>query len=82
MLENGADIRFIQAMLGHSNLNSTQLYTHVSIRKLKDIHTATHPGKVIAAGRKQATGAEENHCANDSHALLDLLAQEAQEDGE
>ncbi|MBC8554038.1 MAG: site-specific tyrosine recombinase XerC [Candidatus Brocadiales bacterium] len=43
MLENGADIRFIQAMLGHSDLNSTQIYTHVSIEKLKAIHQATHP---------------------------------------
>jgi len=46
MLENGADIRFIQAMLGHADLNTTQLYTQVSIQKLKDIHTATHPAKM------------------------------------
>ena len=44
MLENGADIRFIQQILGHAHLTSTQIYTHVSIRKLKEIHTATHPG--------------------------------------
>ncbi len=44
MLEGGADTRFIQQMLGHENLASTQLYTQVSIKKLKDIHTATHPG--------------------------------------
>lgn len=43
MLENGADIRYIQAMLGHAKLDTTQIYTQVSIRKLKDIHTATHP---------------------------------------
>ncbi len=49
MLENGADIRFIQAMLGHASLSTTQIYTQVSIRKLKDIHTATHPGRVIGA---------------------------------
>ena len=46
MLENGADIRFIQQMLGHADLNSTQIYTHVSIRKLKEIHTATHPARL------------------------------------
>lgn len=46
MLENGADIRYIQAMLGHSDLMSTQIYTHVSIRKLQEIHTATHPAKL------------------------------------
>ena len=44
MLEGGADIRFIQAMLGHVSLDTTQVYTRVSIRKLKEIHTATHPG--------------------------------------
>lgn len=46
MLENGADVRFIQAMLGHVSLETTQIYTQVSIRKLKDIHTATHPAKM------------------------------------
>ncbi len=43
MLEGGADIRYIQAMLGHVRLDTTQIYTHVSIRTLKQIHTATHP---------------------------------------
>jgi integrase/recombinase XerD len=43
MLENGADIRFIQELLGHECLDTTQIYTHVSIGKLKEIHTATHP---------------------------------------
>ncbi len=43
MLENGADIRFIQEMLGHAKLDTTQGYTRVSITKLKQIHNATHP---------------------------------------
>ena len=43
MLDNGADIRFIQAMLGHADLSTTQIYTHVSIDKLREIHAATHP---------------------------------------
>jgi integrase/recombinase XerD len=46
MLEGGADIRFIQAMLGHSKLESTQVYTHVAIRQLQEIHRATHPAKL------------------------------------
>ena len=46
MLEGGADIRFIQAMLGHADLSTTQIYTLVSIRKLKEIHTATHPARM------------------------------------
>ncbi len=44
MLEGGADIRYIQHMLGHEHLNSTELYTRVAIGKLKEVHTATHPG--------------------------------------
>jgi integrase/recombinase XerD len=43
MLENGADIRFIQEMLGHAKLETTQIYTQVSIKKLQEIHRATHP---------------------------------------
>jgi len=43
MLEGGADVRFIQEMLGHANLETTQIYTQVSIRKLQEIHAATHP---------------------------------------
>jgi integrase/recombinase XerD len=46
MLENGADIRFIQQMLGHSKLDTTQIYTQVCIRKLKEIHAAAHPAKM------------------------------------
>ena len=43
MLDNGADIRFIQMLLGHADLRSTQIYTQVSIAKLKEVHAATHP---------------------------------------
>ena len=46
MMENGADIRYIQAMLGHADLSTTQIYTHVSIRKLQEIHALTHPAKL------------------------------------
>ncbi len=44
MLENGADIRYIQQMLGHASLETTDIYTHVSAQKLKHIHDETHPG--------------------------------------
>lgn len=43
MLEGGADVRWVQAMLGHRNLTSTQLYTHVDITRLAQVHAATHP---------------------------------------
>jgi len=46
MLENGADVRFVQVMLGHAQLTSTQVYTQVAIRALKEIHTATHPARL------------------------------------
>jgi integrase/recombinase XerD len=49
MLENGADIRFIQQMLGHAKLSSTQIYTQVSIRMLKHIHATTHPARLQKA---------------------------------
>jgi integrase/recombinase XerD len=58
MLENGADIRFIQELLGHAELQATKLYTHVSIRKLKEVHEATHPGaKLQRKKRGTAVGA-------------------------
>lgn len=54
MLEGGADIRFIQQLLGHASLATTERYTHVTIRKLQEVHAATHPG--AALGRKGAGG--------------------------
>lgn len=48
MLEHGADIRHVQEQLGHSCLQTTQVYTHVSIRKLKEVHAATHPGAKLS----------------------------------
>ena len=44
MLENGADIRIVQEMLGHAKLTTTELYTRVSINLLKQVYAATHPG--------------------------------------
>ena len=51
MLEGGAGIRFIQALLGHESLETTQIYTRVSIAKLAEIHAATHPGVRLARDR-------------------------------
>jgi Type IV secretion-system coupling protein DNA-binding domain/Phage integrase family len=52
MLEGGADIRFIQQMLGHVSLRTTEKYTHVSIRTLQKVYAATHPGANLE--RKQS----------------------------
>ncbi len=49
MLENGADIRFIQALLGHSDLSTTEVYTRVSILQLKAVHEKTHPARLTRA---------------------------------
>lgn len=45
MLENGADLRWIQAMLGHSSVESPQIYAQVSIRALQAVHVSTHPAE-------------------------------------
>jgi hypothetical protein len=45
MLDAGADVRHLQEILGHQNLGTTQIYTHVSIGKLCEVHARTHPGQ-------------------------------------
>jgi integrase/recombinase XerD len=43
LLDGGADIRHIQEMLGHVDLSTTQIYTHVSIARLNMVHATCHP---------------------------------------
>jgi integrase/recombinase XerD len=43
MLQSGADIRYIQELLGHASLKTTQIYTKVVIRDLKKVHSRCHP---------------------------------------
>ena len=47
MHEGGADIRYIQQMLGHEDIKSTQIYTHVALRGLQEVHAATHPAEAM-----------------------------------
>lgn len=68
MLEGGADIRFIQAMLGHASIISTEIYTQVAIRKLKEVYELTHPGAKLERRERNDEGRDE---------LLSSLAAEA-----
>ena len=43
LMNNGADLNAVKELLGHSSLAATQIYTHNSIEKLKDIHKKAHP---------------------------------------
>jgi integrase/recombinase XerC len=43
MLDNGADIRTIQTLLGHASLSTTQVYTHTTFEQIKRVYMATHP---------------------------------------
>ena len=78
MLENGADTRVIQAMLGHASLDSTQIYTQVSIRHLKAVHTATHPGRFGQEGQHELEAEPEPGTAD----LIAALAREMEEESD
>jgi integrase/recombinase XerD len=81
MLEGGANLRYIQQMLGHAELSSTEIYTHVAIRKLQKIHAATHPGATLerkASAATSDTGQDDEQKAE----LLATLDEEAEEEEE
>lgn len=78
MLEGGADIRYIQQMLGHARLETTDVYTQVSIRTLKAVHAATHPARTTRAAAETAEASRDP--APTPAALLAALDLEAAEE--
>lgn len=60
MVERGADIRYVQELLGHRDLNSTTIYTRVAPERLAAIHRVTHPGTVLPPTATCAAGRHED----------------------
>jgi integrase/recombinase XerD len=84
MLENGADIRFIQSLLGHAKLDTTQIYTLVSLAKLKEVHSATHPARLHRAADANTASASADRAQADTEGAATFLAalqREADSDG-
>jgi integrase/recombinase XerD len=84
MLEGGADIRYIQAILGHTQLSTTEIYTQVSIKQLKAVHTLTHPAKPIGKADRYTSKADADQAPAsgpaDADMLLEALEMEADEE--
>ena len=79
MLENGAELRFVQHMLGHAHVTTTEIYTHVAIRKLKEVHAATHPGAKLAGAKSVPA---EDRAAARAELLASLEDEVAEDAGE
>ncbi len=74
MLENGADIRYIQEILGHASVKTTQIYTQVSIQQLRQVYSETHPAANLTPKQRErmTKSGKSNHTAENGEDALFL----------
>src|SRR5205085_309143 len=77
MLDGGAAIRNVQAMLAHAQRSTTEIYTRVAIKKLREVHAMSHPNAQLAATHDAASIDEQLDDLIAKESLLSSLAAEA-----